>query len=168
MPPTDLSGEEELLEFSYGSVWLLGACDPGQLSPPALHALGTADAVIHDPGVSRDILELVQPPCYLEAALPAEAIERAVKLARDGWRIVRLVEGNPLERYHAIECAAKLADHGIPFRIIPITGEPFVPIVLIMVCKPRLGWLTDPQTFDTETGMVFVSIIVEQPDASLG
>jgi siroheme synthase len=122
-------------------VWLVGACYPGQLSPLALHALGSADAVIHDPGVSPGILELVQPPRYRELAAPDEATERAIKLARDGWRIVRLVEGDPLELHHAIECAGKLFDHRIPFRIIPVSSEPLIgeaPVTLLMVCKPRL------------------------------
>src|SRR5580704_2767901 len=161
MLPTDPPGEKELPEFAYGSVWLMGAGDRGQFSPLALHALRTADAVIHDPGVSPDILELVQPPCYREAALPAVANERALSLARDGWRIVRLIEGNPLERHDAIECAAQFAEHGNPFRIIPVTGEPFIDgarTALLIVCRPRLARRTDPPSSEPKTGMIVVSI----------
>jgi len=161
MSPTDPLRDEGLVEFPYGSVWLVGGCDPGQLSPLALHALGTADAVIHDPGVSPDILELVQPPCYREAALPAVANERALSLARDGWRIVRLIEGNPLERHDAIECAAQFAEHGNPFRIIPVTGEPFIdgaPTALLIVCRSRLARRTDPPSSEPKTGIIVVSI----------
>jgi uroporphyrin-III C-methyltransferase len=108
------------------SVWLIGACDPNQLSSIALHALRTADAVIHDPDVSVEILYLVRPSRYREAALPTEAIQRTVKLARDGWRVVRVVERDPLARNHAIECAAKFSDYGIPFRFISIASEPSI------------------------------------------
>jgi uroporphyrin-III C-methyltransferase len=163
MLPSDPSLEMGLPEFPSGSVWLVGAGagNPRQFSALALHALGTADAVIHDPGVAREILELVRPPCYREAALPTEAIQRSVKLAQDGWRIVRLVEGNPLERRDTNECAANFAKHDIPFHIIP-TGEPFIgqaPIGLLLVCNPRLARRTNPQFSEAEAGMVVVSII---------
>ena len=52
------SPELELPEFTYGSVWLVGAGDghPRHLCPLAVHALGTADAVIHDLAVPRELL----------------------------------------------------------------------------------------------------------------
>jgi hypothetical protein len=158
----DPLGEKKFPEFAYGSVWLMGAEDQGELSPLALHALGTADAVIHDPAVSPDILELVQPPRYREAALPAVANERALSLTQDGWRIVRLIEGNPLEQHDAIECAARCAEHGIPLRIIPLTGEPFIDgarTALLIMCGPRVARRTDPPSSEASTGMIVVSIV---------
>jgi Tetrapyrrole (Corrin/Porphyrin) Methylases len=171
MSPTDPLREEGLVEFPYGSVWLVGGCDPGQLSQLALHALGTADAVIHDPGVSREILELVQPPRYREAALPPVAIERTISLAKDGWRVVRLVEGNPFERHDAIECAANLSENSIPFRVISTTDEPFIggaPIAVLTVCKARSARRTDPQTSKTETTILVVSIVSQRSEGRLG
>jgi hypothetical protein len=115
--------ELDLPEFPYGSVWLVGAGDgdPRHLSPLAVHALGTADAVIHDLAVPRELLDLVQPSHYREAGAPYWAIGRAIHLAQDGWRVVRLVEGSTMER--AIECAARCAEQEIPFRIVPTAGE---------------------------------------------
>jgi hypothetical protein len=83
-------------EFGYGTVWLVGAGDgdPHRLPPLALHALATADAVIHDPAIPQPILDLVQPPRYREAVTPGQGTERSIKLAEDGWRVVRLVSGN--------------------------------------------------------------------------
>ena len=51
MSTIDPSLEMGLPELAYGSVWLVSAGDrdPRHLSPLAVHSLGTADAVIHDP-----------------------------------------------------------------------------------------------------------------------
>jgi uroporphyrin-III C-methyltransferase / precorrin-2 dehydrogenase / sirohydrochlorin ferrochelatase len=123
MPQKVSSLELELPEFPYGSVWLVGAGnnEPGHLSPLAVHALGTADAVTQDLAVPRDLLDLVKPSPYREAGSPYWAIERAIRLAQDGWRVVYLVEGATIDR--AIECAFRCAEHEIPFRIVPGAGE---------------------------------------------
>ena len=134
----DLSPDEELSELAYGSVWLVGAGvgEPSHLSPLAVHALHTADAVIHDPGIPAKILELVEPARYREAAASSRAIERSVKLAQDGWRVVHLVKDDVMER--AVECAISFAEHNIPFRIVPTGDEPLIgktPIGLLLVRK---------------------------------
>jgi siroheme synthase len=106
-------------EFGYGTVWLVGAGDgdPHRLPPLAVHALATADAVIHDPAIPQPVLDLVRPPRYREAALPGQGTERSIKLAEDGWRVVHLVEGDAAEC--AIEHAALFAEHRIPFYVPP-------------------------------------------------
>jgi hypothetical protein len=71
--------------------------------------------VIHDPGISTQILDLVQPPRYREAAEPARALERSIKLAEDGWRVVRLVKGSAVGR--AVESAPRFAERGIAFQV---------------------------------------------------
>jgi precorrin-3B methylase len=130
--------EIALPEFPYGSVWLVGAGDGDRqhLSPLAIHALGSADAVIHDPAVSRDLLELVKPPRYREACASCRAIGRAIHLAQDGWRVVYLIEGDTIE--HAIECAARCAEREIAFRVVPGAGEVLyreAPLGLLLVRK---------------------------------
>jgi hypothetical protein len=52
--------ELELPEFPYGSVWLVvaGDSDPRHLSPLAMHALATADPMIHDLAVPQELLDL--------------------------------------------------------------------------------------------------------------
>jgi uroporphyrin-III C-methyltransferase len=134
----------ELPEFPYGSVWLVGVGDgdPRHLSPLAVHALGTADAVIHDLPVPQELLDLVKPPHYREVAPRYWAIGRAIHLAQDGWRVVHLVEGSTMER--AIECAARCAEQEIPFRVVPGAGEVVgreAPLGLLLVRKsaPRGG-----------------------------
>jgi len=93
MSPKVPSPQIVMPEFSYGTVWLVGAGDgdPHRLPAPALQALATADAVIHDPAIPQLILDLVQSPRYREAAAPGQGTERSIKLAEDGWRVVRLV-----------------------------------------------------------------------------
>ena len=138
MSVRDLSFEERRPELAYGSVWLVSAGDgdPTHLSRSAIQALGTADAVIHDPAVPPRILDLVKPPRYREAASPSAAIKRSTKLALDGWRVAYLVESDAMGR--AVECAANFAEHNIPFRIAPTGEEPLtgkMPIGLLLVRK---------------------------------
>jgi siroheme synthase len=137
-PRLELPARLELPEFPYGSVWLVGAGDgdPHHLSPLAVHALGTADAVIHDPAVSQELLGLVKPPRYREACASCRAIGRAIKLAQDGWRVVHLVEDDTME--HVIECAARCAEREIAFRVVPGAGQVLyrkAPLGLLLVRK---------------------------------
>ena len=98
MKTTAPSVETALPELAYGSVWLVSAVagDTRDVSPMGIHALTTADAVIHDPGIPDEMLNLVKLPRYCEAAAPGRAIERSIMLARDGWRVVQLVAGNAM------------------------------------------------------------------------
>jgi hypothetical protein len=138
MSTTNPSLEIALPELAYGSIWLVSAGgdgDPHHLSPLAAYALGTADAVLHDPGISPRVLDLVTPPRYREAAAPEQAIERSIKLARDGWRVVHLVNGSTTTSKYS----TRLAEHGIPLRIASSTGGPVggeAPIGLLLVRQP--------------------------------
>ena len=148
MLSTDQSVGLRLPELPYGSVWLVGAADGDlrHLSPLAVHALSTADAVIHDPGISKAVLDLVRPPQYREAAEPSLATERVIKLAEDGWRIVQLVKGNAMER--AVESAIRCAERNILFRIVPNSGDPVgmeAPLGLLMVRKTLSVGGAEPQ-----------------------
>jgi uroporphyrin-III C-methyltransferase len=141
--------ELELPEFPYGSVWLVGAGDddPRRLSPLAVHALRTADAVIHDLAVPQALLDLVKPSHYREAGSLYWAIRRAIHLAQDGWRVVHLVEGTTIER--AIECAARCAEQEIPFRVVPAAGESVAreaPLGLLLVRKSAPLGGADPHS----------------------
>jgi siroheme synthase len=111
-------------EFGYGTVWLVGAGDgdPRRLPPLALHALATADAVIHDPAIPQPILDLVQPPRYREPATPGQGTERSIKLAEDGWRVVRLVAGAATE--NATEAAALFYAHRIALYVASNAAAP--------------------------------------------
>jgi uroporphyrin-III C-methyltransferase len=112
-----------------GSVWLVGAGpgDPGLLSRLAARALETADAVLHDRWIEPAILGLMPAGCYAEAlpfadparADPAAAAERAVQLAREGWRVARLMDGDPFGSGQGAAEALAIAAAGIPFRVVP-------------------------------------------------
>jgi hypothetical protein len=145
----DSSPELELPEFPYGSVWLVGAGDgdPRHLSALAVHGLGTADAVIHDLATPREVLDLVKLSRYREVGSSYWAIGRAIHLAQDGWRVVHLVEGSTMER--AIECAARCAEHEIPFRIVPGAGEAAgreAPLGLLLVRQSASLGAADPRS----------------------
>jgi len=165
MLSTDQSLELGLPELSYGTVWLVGAGDgdPRQLSPLAVHALSTADAVIHDPGISQGILNFVKAPRYREVASPEQAIKRVIKLVEDGWRVVLLVKGSAMER--AVEGAMRCAERNIPFRVVPHVGDPVsndAPLGLLLVRKTlSVGGADSHPTF-------VVLIATPQSDSAAG
>jgi len=116
-----------LPELAPGSVWLVGAGpgDPGLLSWLAVKAIRTADTVLHDAAIEPELLEPARTgPAFLQpvpddATARQEALRRCIKLAKEGWRVVRLVEGDPLARRSGVESALALAEAGMPFRIVP-------------------------------------------------
>ena len=145
---TDQPLESQLPELAYGSVWFIeaGGGDRRHLSPLAVHALSTADAIIHDPGIGQEILDLVKPPRYREVASAGRAIKRVITLAEDGWRVVQLVKGDTMER--AVEVATRCAERNIPFRIVPSAGDAVgneVPLGLLVVHKTLSGKDADPR-----------------------
>lgn len=164
MHRTDASLEPELPELSYGSAWLIGAGDgdPSNLSQLAVRALSAADAVIHDPGIPQQILDFVRPLRYCEAVAADQAVERAVKLAQDGWRAVYLVKGSDAGR--AGEYSARLAEHGILPRILSHASEPVggeTQIKLLLVWQPvPVG--------TTQAGTAVTLIAAARPSQSAG
>lgn len=115
--------------FEPGSVWLVGAGpgDPGLLTLHALHALTTADVVLHDALVAPEILALIDTPHLISVGKRAGGTrtpqlrinQRLMALARAGHRVVRLKGGDPLVFGRGGEEAVALASAGIPFRIVP-------------------------------------------------
>jgi siroheme synthase len=133
----------------YGSVCLIGVGDSDHqnLSPLAVQALGAAEAIIHDPGVCQTILDLTKPSGYREAATPHRAIDRLIKLAGDGWRVVHLVEDNAMER--SVESSIRCAEHNIPFCILPNTGESIgaeAPLGFLLVRQTLLVGRANPRS----------------------
>jgi uroporphyrin-III C-methyltransferase len=116
-------------DFPPGSVWLVGAGpgDPGLLSLYALHALNTADVVLHDALVPPDILALAATQRLHSVGKRAGGArthqlrinQRLISLARQGQRVVRLKGGDPLIFGRGGEEALALAAAGVPFRIVP-------------------------------------------------
>ena len=129
--PTNLATAARLQapDFVPGSVWLAGAGpgDPGLLTLHALHALNTADVVLHDALVPPDILALAATPRRHDVGKRAGGArthqlrinQKLIALARDGQRVLRLKGGDPLIFGRGGEEALALAAAGIPFRIVP-------------------------------------------------
>ena len=116
-------------DFPPGSVWLAGAGpgDPGLLTLHALHALNTADVVLHDALVPPEIIALAATPHLVNVGKRAGGArthqlrinQKLIALARDGQRVLRLKGGDPLIFGRGGEEALALAAAGIPFRIVP-------------------------------------------------
>ena len=113
-----------------GHVWLAGAGpgDPGLLTLHALAALGQADAVVHDALVDPRVLDLARPEAERifagkrggkPSAVQADITNTLIALARQGRRVLRLKGGDPFVFGRGGEEVLTLAQHGIPFRIIP-------------------------------------------------
>ena len=117
-------------EFLPGEVWLVGAGpgDPRLLTLMAVHALRTADAVVHDELIDRRVLALAAEPTELHSAGKRggkpSAHQRDIndlisQLANNGRKVVRLKGGDPFVFGRGGEEALSLARAGIPFRIVP-------------------------------------------------
>lgn len=119
---------------SNGIVYIVGAGpgDPDLLTVRALGLLRSADVVLHDYLVPREILSLASPKalmiCFARrgktaghgSSLKQGAIHAAMaRFAREGKSVVRLKSGDPLVFGRGGEEAEFLASEGIPFEIVP-------------------------------------------------
>lgn len=113
-----------------GKVYLVGAGpgDPELLTVKALRLLRTADAVLHDDLVAREILKLIPSAaqihnvgkrCGKKKILQGEINCLMVALAASGLRVVRLKGGDPLIFGRAGEEIDALRTNNIPFEIVP-------------------------------------------------
>ena len=127
---TDVRGSVQLPDIRPGSVWLVGAGpgDPGLLTLLAVHALNTADVVVHDNLVSDDVLTLANPAGKRvfagkrggkPSANQTDITQRLIELARAGHRVLRLKGGDPFIFGRGGDEALGLRRAGIPFRIVP-------------------------------------------------
>jgi uroporphyrin-III C-methyltransferase len=119
-----------LPDFLPGEVWLAGAGpgDPGLLTLYALHALRTADDIVHDALVDPRILELAGDPSKLifagkrggrPSSQQSDINELLIERARMGRRVLRLKGGDPFVFGRGGEEALALTRAGLRFRIIP-------------------------------------------------
>lgn len=119
-----------LADFPPGEVWLAGAGpgDPGLLTLLALHALSSADDIVHDALVdprvlvlARDGAELI--PAGKRGGRPSphqrDINEVLIERARAGRRVLRLKGGDPFVFGRGWEEAAALVAAGVRFRVIP-------------------------------------------------
>lgn len=117
-------------EFVPGTVWLAGAGpgDPTLLTLAALHAIESADVILHDALVAPEILDLASPATRLIACgkraggahTPQLAINAdLIALAGRNLRVLRLKGGDPFVFGRGGEECLALAAAGIEFRVIP-------------------------------------------------
>ena len=113
-----------------GTIFLVGAGpgDPDLLTLRAARLLSTAEVVVHDGLVSREILSLCSPRARLVSVaksrahhtLPQEEINLLlVREAQAGRDVVRLKGGDPLIFGRGGEEAELARAHGIPVEIVP-------------------------------------------------
>lgn len=119
-----------LPDFPPGEVWLAGAGpgDPRLLTVLALHALATADDIVHDALVDARTLRLARKGAELISAgkrggRPSphqrDINEVLIERARAGRRVLRLKGGDPFVFGRGWDEASALTAAGVRFRIIP-------------------------------------------------
>ncbi|MGM4920310.1 uroporphyrinogen-III C-methyltransferase [Tardiphaga sp. 813_E8_N1_3] len=120
----------EFPDFPPGEVWLAGAGpgDPGLLTLHTLHALKTADDIVHDALVDPRILKLVGNQAKLifagkrggrPSSEQGDINEFLIERARMQHRVLRLKGGDPFVFGRGGEEALALTRAGVRFRIIP-------------------------------------------------
>lgn len=125
-----LPGFPPMPDFPAGEVWLAGAGpgDPRLLTLLALHALATADDVVHDAlvdprvlGLRRAEAELI--PAGKRGGRPSprqrEINEILIERAKAGRRVLRLKGGDPFVFGRGWDEASALTAAGVRFRVIP-------------------------------------------------
>lgn len=128
--PYVLTPQLGLPDFKPGWVWLAGAGpgDPGLLTLHTLHALRSAEVILHDALIDPRVLALAGPRAETiytgkrggqTSCRQDDITARMIELARQGRRVLRLKGGDPMMFGRGAEEALALVEAGVPFRVIP-------------------------------------------------
>jgi uroporphyrinogen III methyltransferase / synthase len=121
-----------------GIVFLIGGGpgDPGLITVRAAEILASVDVVLHDELVHPALLDLCRPDAEVRCvgkrggdpaskqAKQADIDAELVALARAGRSVARLKGGDPFLFGRGSEEAEVLAQHGIPFEVVPGVCSP--------------------------------------------
>ncbi|MDI3256538.1 MAG: uroporphyrinogen-III C-methyltransferase [Kyrpidia sp.] len=132
-------GNEGRPAENVGTVYLVGAGpgDPGLITVKGAACLRRADVVVYDRLASPRLLHEVRPDAqriYVGKAEGRHTLSQKeinallVRLAKEGRTVVRLKGGDPFVFGRGGEEAEVLAEHGIPFEVVPgVTSAVAVP-----------------------------------------
>lgn len=111
-----------------GLVLFITTGNEGVIAWPALAALASADALLHDGTLDPQCHAALPRTAFVEAIAAGTAGSRAKKLAAEGWHVVRLVAGKPTDSPALRAEAEELAAAGIAIRCFSGPLDPARPL----------------------------------------